>query len=179
MLCFTAGTLSAENRVVDSSRTVIFTCQTICGKLQWHLNGRIVSEGSQNELYKVTQVYSTCSASFSPQCVQCGCNNCHDIQYQSSQTYTSNISITVYGNFVLSCMSILSYPHQQYIVLRKTYNVDVAHESKILWLLCCMRVEIISLHVATCKIIHLFNLFNLLLLSCIFSTCRYSFYKFN
>lgn len=135
MLCFIAGTLSAENRVVDSSRMVIFTCQTICGKLQWHLNGRIVSEGSQNELYKVTQVYSTCSASFSPQCVQCGCNNCHDIQYQSSQTYTSNISITVYGNFVLSCMSILSYPHQQYTVLRKTYNVDVAHESKIL-LLC-------------------------------------------
>ena len=122
-----------ENLIVNASDVVTVTCRTICGEIEWHLNGQKVVRGSlQAGLYQVKSVQTKCSASEDPMRPQCNCASCNTVEYGSSQIYSSLINITVYGSFVLNCMSVLNYPHEVYTLLRRRFDINIV-ASKYNW----------------------------------------------
>ena len=122
-----AGSLKPENLNVNATKTVSLTCSAICGSIKWHINGRVISAGSLVDgLYEVHRVSSRCSASIDPVgCPQCGCSNCNNLKWPTSQTYNSTLVIAANESVIVDCVSTQNYRHQRFSVLRKRYNLNV------------------------------------------------------
>ena len=135
-----AGSLKPENLNVNATKTVSLTCSAICGSIKWHINGRVISAGSLVDgLYEVHRVSSRCSASIDPVEVanitavaanesttqNCGCSNCNNLKWPTSQTYNSTLVIAANESVIVDCVSTQNYRHQRFSVLRKRYNLNV------------------------------------------------------
>lgn len=114
-----------ENRFVNSSNNVSLFCQTACGQIKWHINGREVDrESSLEGHYQVNLLYTRCSESTDPSCPHCHCQNCNDLQSSTTQTLNSTLSLTVNSSMIIDCVSEQRYT-TKVCVLRKRVDIQV------------------------------------------------------
>ena len=128
------GSLKPENVAMNSSDVVPLTCSAICGSITWHVNGQVVKTKSLFDgHYRINQVSARCSESSSPKyCPHCGCNNCNKVTWPTVQTYTSTLSLTANKSLIVDCVSEQHYPHRQFSILRKRFNINVFTRNQLL-----------------------------------------------
>ena len=122
-----------EQVSINATSSVSLTCFAICGSIKWHINGQVISRDSfQDNHYRVSQISLHCSTSIDPVgCPQCGCSNCNSVKWPTTQTYTSTLSVAVNESMIVDCVSIQSYQHQQFAILRKRFNINVIKRKQI------------------------------------------------
>lgn len=119
-ILYASGTMKAEVMAVNVSQLVSITCQAVCGRLLWHINGTTVEErdSSMRGEYTIAGLASVCSESTSPDCPTCGCDNCNEADI--SQTMTSTLNITANRSSTVECFSHQTYEDRDYtLLLRK------------------------------------------------------------
>ena len=124
--------MKAEVMPVNVSQQVAITCQAVCGRMSWRINGIPVEERNSYMSrapgeYTIAGLASVCSASTSPDCPQCGCNNCNEADL--SQTMTSTLNISATRSSTVECFSHQAYEHRDYILLLRKITLEIM-ESK-------------------------------------------------